>query len=284
MNTLEKYAHLMKPADESGEAIKRLEEIIAILRVECPWDRKQTHESLITPLIEESYELVDAIKNKDFSNMREELGDVLLQVVFHANMTKETKKFTLTDVINEECEKMIRRHPHVFSVKNGENSTKTVDKVLEKWQNIKRQEKGETDIISILENVPKNFPALLRADKLQAKAASFGFDWPDYSGAMEKLDEELNEVKDAIASGDKRAISEELGDLMFSIVNLCRLLKVNPETSLNDTSDKFIERIRVMEEIALAEGTSLEGKSLDELDQLWDAAKNVIKKRRTNNE
>lgn len=263
------YEVLMKSADTEEAAIKRLSEIMKILRVECPWDREQTHESIRSCLLEESYEVVEAINRKDDANLREELGDVLLQVVFHSSLAEEEKRFNLCDVINEECEKMIRRHPHVFS----EESLKTIDKVLEKWENIKVKESGHPDQTSILEKVPRALPALTRAKKVQKKAADVGFDWNDVAPALDKVQEETSELREAWQCGDPEAMKEELGDLLFSAVNVARFLGIDPEEALTFTTDKFIKRFSYIEKEAMACGKRMEDMSLEEMDLLWDEAK-----------
>ena len=265
----EEYRRLEKPAENREEAISRLADIIQILRVECPWDRVQTHESLRRGLIEESYEVIEAINQKDTANLREELGDVLLQVVFHASLAEEDGRFDLCDVINEECEKMIRRHPHVFL----EENLKTIDKVLEKWENIKVKESGSPDQTSRLVKVPKSLPALIRAEKVQKKAADVGFDWDDVDPAMDKVKEEAAELQEACRKMDAAGMMEELGDLLFSVVNVARFLKVDPEEALNFTTDKFIRRFAFIEQEALACGRRLEDMSLSEMDALWEKAK-----------
>ena len=265
----EEYKKLMVTAETAEEAIARLDEIIKILRVECPWDREQTHESIRTCLLEEAYEVVDAINNRDDANLREELGDVLLQVVFHASLAGETERFTLRDVINEECEKMIRRHPHVFL----EENLKTIDKVLEKWENIKVKESETPDQTTRIEKVPKALPSLTRAKKVQKKAAEVGFDWNDVGPALDKVKEETAELRDAWEAGDADNVMEELGDLLFSVVNVARFMKVDPEEALTFTTDKFIRRFAYIEREAMACGRRLEDMSLSEMDALWEQAK-----------
>lgn len=273
----EAYRHLTAAAEAKETAIGRLAEIIAILRVECPWDRVQTHESLRAGMLEEAYEVVEAIDNKDLANLREELGDVLLQVVFHAHIEEERGGFDLTDVINEECEKMIRRHPHVFLEESENNHAKSIDKVLEKWENIKVEEKHEKSCASRLERVPKALPALVRAFKVQKKAADVGFDWDDVSGAFDKVAEEYAEFMEqyAEAASSKQRLEEEMGDLLFSCVNVARFLDIDPESALNYTSDKFTRRFRYIEERANADGRRLEDMSLEEMDKLWEEAKGL---------
>ncbi len=273
----EQYRGLAETAKDKKEAIERLAEIIALLRKECPWDKVQTHESLRPGMLEEAYEVVDAINNHDLENLREELGDVLLQVVFHAHIEEENQNFDLTDVINEECEKMIRRHPHVFLEESENNHAKSIDKVLEKWENIKVQEKGTKDVTSRMEKVPKALPALVRAAKIQKKAAESGFDWDDISGAFDKAQEEYREVSECYEQNpaDLGALKEEVGDLLFSVVNIARFLGIDPEDALDYTNNKFIRRFSYVEKAALACGRELEEMSLSEMDELWNEAKKL---------
>ena len=273
----EAYRHLTAAAEAKETAIGRLAEIIAILRVECPWDRVQTHESLRAGMLEEAYEVVEAIDNKDLANLREELGDVLLQVVFHAHFEEERGGFDLADVINEECEKMIRRHPHVFLEESENNHAKSIDKVLEKWENIKVQERGDKRVTSRMEKVPKALPALTRANKIQKRAAESGFDWDDISGAFDKVKEEYREVISCCQDENKDAarLKEEVGDLLFSVVNISRFLGIDPEDALNYTNNKFIRRFSHIEKTALACGRELEEMSLSEMDELWNEAKKL---------
>ena len=277
MSIREEYLYLTDSGKDNKEAIERLAEIIALLRRECPWDKVQTHETLRKGMIEEAYEVVEAINNKDMANLREELGDVLLQVVFHADLAKEEREFDLKDIINEECEKMIRRHPHVFLQETQNNSTKSIDKVLEKWENIKVEEKHEKSCASRLERVPKALPALVRAFKVQKKAADVGFDWEDVSGAFDKVAEEYAEFMEQYteAVSSKQRLEEEMGDLLFSCVNVARFLDIDPESALNYTSDKFTRRFRYIEERANADGRRLEDMSLEEMDKLWEEAKGL---------
>ena len=262
MSIREEYLYLTDSGKDNKDAIERLAEIIALLRRECPWDKVQTHETLRKGMIEEAYEVVEAINNKDMANLREELGDVLLQIVFHADLAKEEGEFDLKDIINEECEKMIRRHPHVF---------------LQETQNIKVEEKHEKSCASRLERVPKALPALVRAFKLQKKAADVGFDWEDVSGAFDKVAEEYAEFMEqyAEAASSKQRLEEEMGDLLFSCVNVARFLDIDPESALNYTSDKFTRRFRYIEERANADGRRLEDMSLEEMDKLWEEAKGL---------
>ena len=273
----EKYIHLCETAEDNEKALTRLYEIVKILRAECPWDKVQTHESLRPGMLEEAYEVVDAINNQDMVNLREELGDVLLQVVFHSILGEEESEFDFKDVINEECEKMIRRHPHVFLQENTNNTAKSIDKVLEKWENIKEQERGSEKTSARLTKVPRALPALTRAYKVQKKAAEVGFDWDDISGAFDKVREETRELTECCKEqpADKEALQEELGDLLFSAVNVSRFLGIDPEASLDYTIDKFIRRFTHVENSALACGRALEDMSLSEMDELWDEAKKL---------
>ena len=271
------YAELYEAAKTPGEALDRLDKILVVLRGEngCPWDKEQTHESIRGCMLEEAYEVVDAIQEKNWDNLEEELGDVALQVVFHSGLASDAGKFDLTSVINRECEKMIRRHPHVFNENQDDfenNSLETVDKVLEKWENVKRKEKSGTQTDSMLQ-IPKALPALIRGYKVQKKAAEVGFDWDDVSGAFDKVKEETEELLEICQSGDKDRIKEEVGDLLFAVVNVARFLRVDPEEALNFTSEKFIRRFQYVESTATQQGKRLEEMSLEEMDMLWDAAK-----------
>ena len=270
------YKHLASEATTDQDALIRLKEIITILRKECPWDRVQTHETLTTGMIEEAYEVVEAINNNDMDNLEEELGDVMLQVVFHGNLAEESGTFKLKTLINRECEKMIRRHPHVFLEEKANNHTKTIDNVLEKWENIKASEKAGQSQTTILSKVPVALPALTRAAKVQKKAAEVGFDWDHVSYAMDKVKEETSELIEAYEdNSDDSKIKEELGDLLFSVVNVARFLKINPEEALKFTTDKFIRRFNYVEEQGLACGKSMDEMSLEEMDKLWDEAKEL---------
>lgn len=267
----EKYAKYYKEGKTAEEAVKRLIDIIALLRSEegCPWDKVQTHESIKSCLIEEAYEVAEAIDNEDMDNLEEELGDVLLQVVFHSDLGNEKDKFDLRSIANRECEKMLRRHPHVFLNKNSE----TIDKALEKWENVKRKERGTVTHTESMINVPKALPALIRSYKIQKEAANVGFDWEDVSDAFLKVKEETCELLEIYQGCDKTKIKEEIGDLLFAVVNVARFLGVNPEEALNFTSSKFISRFGFIEKSAKLQERLLEEMSLEEMDKLWDEAK-----------
>lgn len=241
-------------------------EVMAVLRAPggCPWDREQTHESLRRYLIEEAYEVSDAVRSGDLGALADELGDVLLQVAFHAEIGRRVGEFDDVDVTTAICRKMIRRHPHVF----GEARADTSGEVLARWEEIKKDEKGIRDAAGALEDVPASMGPLMRACKLQQRAASVGFDWPDASGALEKVHEELGEFEDAVL--EKRHEAEEGGDLLFAAVNALRLAHVEPETALQDACAKFTRRFERMEQLA---ARPLEGMALEQMDRLWDEAK-----------
>ncbi len=267
----EEYAKFYEEGKTSEEAIKRLTDIIAYLRSEdgCPWDKAQTHKSIRACLLEEAYEVAEAIDREDFDNLEEELGDILLQVIFHADLEKDAQRFDLRSIANRECEKMLRRHPHVFLNKNSES----IDKALEKWENVKRNERGTSTHTDSMMNVPSALPALIRSYKIQKKAADVGFDWEDVSGAFAKVKEETCELLEIYRGNDETSIMEEVGDLLFAVVNVARFLGVNPEEALNFTSSKFIDRFGFIEESAKLQGRRLEAMSLEEMDRLWEEAK-----------
>ena len=237
----------------------------------CPWDREQTHASIRSNMIEEVYEYLEAVDADDTEGMREELGDVLMQIVFHARMAEEAGRFDLQDVIDEVVDKLIRRHPHVF----GETKVTGSDEVLVNWEAIKKTEKTERK--HVLDGVAQGLPALLRAYKLQGKAAKVGFDWPDSIGVWDKVQEELGELQEALASGDKQAAENELGDVLFAIVNYARHHKIEPEVALNGTNNRFAKRFAHVEAGVEASGKKWHDFSLSELDRFWDEAKNAEK-------
>lgn len=249
--------------------VKDLEEIVRILRAPggCPWDAEQTHQSIRRNFLEEAYEAVEAIDEGSPEHLEEELGDVLLQVVMHARMEQEAGRFDLDGVADVICKKLIYRHPHVF----GDVAVSGTGEVLSNWEALKRKEKGQATNTDALEAVARALPALWRAEKVQKKARKAGFDWPDVSGALDKLSEELEELKTAAAEGTN--VEEELGDLLFSAVNAARFLKVDPEDALNGATDKFIGRFRKVEAQAAAQGKAMEDMGLEELDALWERAK-----------
>ncbi len=260
-------AHLSDP--DAVSPVERLREIVARLRAPdgCPWDREQTHESLRGALLEETYELVDAIDSADDANLREELGDVLLHVVMHAQMADERGAFSFDAVVGEICEKLIRRHPHVFGDQTAADSTE----VLRQWEQIKRAEKGERK--SVLDGMPRALPALMRAQNTQKKAARVGFDWAQAQDVIAKIEEELGELRAAMAANAPAEIAEEAGDLLFSVVNLTRKLGLDGEMTLNAATDKFARRFRAIEQAAAAQGRRVEECSAEELNELWERHK-----------
>ena len=251
-----------------------LVEIMRILRSEggCPWDIKQTHESIKKNLIEETYETIEAINKNDPDMLREELGDVLMQVVFHTQIEREKGVFDIDDVADENCKKLIERHPHVF----GEVNVDSVDDVLTNWDAIKRKSKGQKTTSQAIDSIPRELPALMRADKVQSKAAKAGFDWSEVSGALDRLYEEIGELRDAITNGDKDEISDELGDVLFSAVNVSRFVKVDAEEALTASTDKFVSRFKTVEKLAQERGIDMKSSSLEVLDELWDEAKKCM--------
>ncbi|MBQ3578088.1 MAG: nucleoside triphosphate pyrophosphohydrolase [Firmicutes bacterium] len=273
------YEELFKKAETAEEAMTRLAAIVKVLRSPegCPWDKTQTHQTLTRGMVEEAYEVVQAIEDGDMENLREELGDVLLQVLMHSEIADEEGLFSLREVAEDESEKMLRRHPHVFAAKlenQGENSCMSVDNVLDLWENIKSVEKSSRTVNQAMEDIPRSLPALLRAEKVQKKAAKVGFDWPDVSGAFDKTDEEISELKEAFSKQQGRErLAEELGDLLFAVVNVSRFLDIDPEDALNAASRKFMDRFAYVEKAAAAAGRRLEDMSLAEMDVLWDQAK-----------
>lgn len=248
--------------------VNDLKKLVKVLRSPegCPWDREQTHASITRDFIEEVYEVVEAISENSTEHLKEELGDVLLQVVFHADIEEDAGRFTLEDAADGVCKKLILRHPHVFSDVTAETS----EEVLKNWDDIKRKEKNQETVTGAMKAVATSLPALWRAEKVQKKAAKAGFDWDSVDGALDKLQEEIAELREAIAKGE--GIDEEMGDLLFSAVNASRLLKRDPEAVLTAATDKFIARFELTEQLAAGEG-GFEGKSLEELDKLWDRAK-----------
>lgn len=252
------------------EEFARLCEIVAKLRAPggCPWDREQTNLSLVPALVEETYEAVSAIRAGDDANLREELGDVLLLVVMHAEIAREAGRFEIGELIAEVTEKLIRRHPHVF----GTSDVKESDAVVRQWEAIKHTEKqGATH--HYLDDLPQAFPALIRAQKAQKKAARVHFDWKNREDVVAKVDEEVGETKEALASNEQAAIAEEIGDLLFAVTNLARKCKLDAETVLNAATDKFVRRFNELEDRVRAGGSELGDLDLEALDRIWNAIK-----------
>ena len=271
-------------SDESGNQHRRMkmelkekytiEDLIAIVaRLRepdgCPWDKVQTHQSIKKSLIEETYEAIDALDFGDDKAFANELGDVLLQVVFHAQIARERDAFDFTDIVTEICTKLITRHTHVF----GEDNAGNEEEALANWEKNKKKEKAIATYTGILKDVPQYLPALMRAEKVQKKARGFGFDWDNIDDVYSKVYEEIDELKSAQSENDEAHIREEYGDLLFSVVNLGRFLDADPETALTGASNKFISRFEKLENLAIEKGLDIEKMSLSELDELWNCVK-----------
>ncbi len=236
----------------------------------CPWDREQTHESLEKCLLEEAYEVIDAIEKNNMEMLIDELGDVLLQVVFHARIAKENGVFGVDDITAKVCRKLISRHTHIF----GGAYAKTAKDVIKNWEEVKREEKNHKTYTDELKDIPKSLPALARSYKVQKKAANIGFDWDKPSGALEKVIEEAKELLQVFDNGgDKKRIDEEAGDILFSLVNLLRMMDIEPETALIKTTDKFIKRFDYIESKAVSEGKDIKSLNMAYMDELWEEAK-----------
>lgn len=250
-------------------------EIVRVLRAPggCPWDAEQTHESIRKNLIEETYEVIEAINKQDKDLLLEELGDLLLQIALHTEMEKETNTFDFNDVCDGISQKLIIRHPHVF----GDVKAETTDEVLTNWDAIKRQTKQQKTTTESMLSVPRELPALMRSSKIQHKASKVGFDWDNINGALEKVDEETKEVRAALKNGTKEEISEELGDLLFAVVNVTRFADVDAEEALTAATDKFLNRFSLVEKKAQEKGIDMKNSSIEELDLLWDEAKKEMK-------
>jgi XTP/dITP diphosphohydrolase len=253
--------------NETLQSFERLLSIMGRLRRECPWDRKQTIDSIRPMTIEETYELSEAVLNGDMPNIRKELGDILLHIVFYAQIASETGDFTIKDVIDGLCEKLVYRHPHVF----GEATAETAGQVVERWEQLKLKEKDGNK--TVLSGVPLSLPALLKAQRIQEKARAVGFDWEQREQVWDKVQEELSELRSEIEKQDAKKMEEEFGDLMFAMVNAARLYGVNPETAIDLTNKKFIRRFGYVEQQTIKQGRQLTQVSLDEMNALWDEAK-----------
>ena len=249
------------------EAFERVLDVMETLREKCPWDRKQTFDSLRCNTIEETYELVDAIQQLDMPNIKKELGDVLLHIVFYALMAQEKDEFDIADVCNALCDKLIFRHPHVY----GEVNADTPDAVIQNWEQIKLKEKEGNK--SVLSGVPDALPALIKAHRIQDKARNVGFDWEEREQVWDKVQEEIAEFKAEVAVSDADKMEAEFGDLMFSIINAARLYKINPENALERTNKKFIRRFNYLEEKTIKQGRNLKDMTLAEMDEIWNEAK-----------
>lgn len=265
----------MHTREEQMKAFGRLLDVLNELRVKCPWDRKQTNESLRPNTIEEVYELCDALMKKDTPNICKELGDVLLHVVFYAKIGSETGDFDIKDVCDRLCDKLIFRHPHVF----GEVKADTAEQVSENWEQIKLKEKGGNK--SVLSGVPEALPSLIKSYRIQDKARNVGFDWEEREQVWDKVKEEITEFEAEVAHMDRDKAEAEFGDLMFSLVNAARLYKINPDNALERTNQKFIRRFNYLEEHTLKQGRNLTDMTLEEMDAIWNEAKE--KERNTEN-
>lgn len=258
---------------EAGNAFAELVRIMALLRAPggCPWDRKQTFDTIKSYLLEETYEVLDAIDRRDWSNLAEELGDLLLQPVFLAEMASEQQSFTITDCLRAINEKLIRRHPHVFA----DATADTAEDVKQRWDEIKKAEKTEQgrEVTALLDAVPRNVPALVEAEKIGKKAAGVGFEWPDVTGVMDKIVEEAKELSAAQDASDPAAVEHELGDLLFTVVNLSRFLRVDPEQALRKANARFRRRFGYVETSLRNSGTDWSVARLEQMEEFWQEAK-----------
>ncbi len=254
---------------ERQEAFGRLLEIMERLRVECPWDKKQTLESLRHLTIEETYELADAIVKNDLNDIKKELGDILLHIVFYAKIGEEKQSFDIKDVLDAICEKLIYRHPHIFS----NTSAKDEEEVAQKWEELKLKEKGGNK--RVLQGVPDALPPMIKARRIQDKARGVGFDWEEKEQVWDKVKEELGEVEEEIKAGNQDKMEAEFGDLFFSMINAARLYGVDAEMALARTNEKFIKRFNYLEEKTLMKGRKLHDMSLEEMNEIWEEAKTV---------
>jgi MazG family protein len=254
-----------------SSAFQNLCEIVAKLRAPggCPWDREQTNESLLPALIEEAYEAAEAARSKDDAHLCEELGDLLLVVVMQAEIARETARFDIDEIIRQVSEKLVRRHPHVFGTSDARDS----GAVLKQWEAIKREEKKDDS--HYLASLPKALPALMRAQKAQSKAARVNFDWTDLRDVLAKVEEEIGEIQEAINSRDERAIKDEIGDLLFAVVNLARKSKIEAESSLQAATDKFVTRFNRLEDELKTRGKRLGEVDLAEMDEIWNQIKQI---------
>jgi XTP/dITP diphosphohydrolase len=265
----------MHTREEQMEAFGRLLDVLDQLREKCPWDRKQTNESLRPNTIEETYELCDALMRNDRKNICKELGDVLMHVMFYAKIGSETGDFDMADVCNQQADKLIFRHPHVYPPKEGAefSDAKTSEQVLQNWEQIKLKEKDGNK--TVLSGVPASLPSLIKAYRIQDKARNVGFDWEKKEDVWPKVREELDELEVELAKGDKELSTSELGDFLFAVINAARLYKLNPENALERTNQKFIRRFNYIEEHSIRSGRPLTEMSLEEMDALWNEAKKL---------
>lgn len=261
----------MNTREQKLEAFGRMLDVLDKLRIKCPWDAKQTNESLRPNTIEETFELAEALAANDIVNIKKELGDVLLHIAFYSKIASEKEQFDIADVCNALCDKLIFRHPHVF----GEVKVDSTDQVLENWEQLKLKEKGGNK--TVLGGVPKALPALIKANRIQEKARNVGFDWEEPAQVWDKVSEEMEEVRQEIKNGDSDKIEAEFGDLLFAVINAARLYGVNPENALERTNRKFIDRFNYLETKVNESGNSLKDMSLAQMDKIWEEAKRVLK-------
>jgi MazG family protein len=247
------------------QAFQRLLTIMDELREQCPWDKKQTIDTLRPLTIEELYELTDAIMNKDWKGIKEELGDMLLHIAFYARIGKEEGQFTMEEVLNGICDKLVYRHPHIYADVKVNNE----EDVKKNWEQLKMREGKK----SVLEGVPVSLSPLIKAARIQEKAAKIGFDWPDVAPVWNKVQEEIAELKEAVETKNQKDIEEEMGDVLFSLVNYARFINVDPDTALENTNRKFIRRFQFMEKVALERSLQMASMTLEEMDVLWNEAK-----------
>jgi len=253
---------------KAQQAFQRLLTIMDELREQCPWDKKQTIATLRPLTIEELYELTDAIMNEDWKGIKEELGDMLLHIAFYARIGKEEGKFTIEEVLNAICDKLVHRHPHIY----GDVKVNNEDDVKKNWEQLKMREGKQ----SVLEGVPVSLSPLIKAARIQEKAAKIGFDWPEIQPVWNKVEEEIAELKEAVQLNDAAAIEEELGDVLFSLVNYARFINADPDTALENTNRKFIRRFQFMEKKALEQNLQMASMRLEQMDVLWNEAKLVV--------
>ncbi len=254
--------------DEKLKAFGRILQIMNELREQCPWDKKQTLETLRPLTIEETYELSDAIIKKDLTLLKEELGDLLLHIVFYAKIGEEQGAFDMAAVINDLCEKLIRRHPHIY----GDVKVENEEDVKQNWEKIKMKEGRK----SVMGGVPESLPALIKAWRVQDKARQVGFEWDNIEDVWKKVEEETQELHEVVKEGNADRIEDEFGDLMFALVNYSRFLNVDPETALERTNQKFLKRFRYIEEVAAGQGKALTDMTLGEMDAIWNEAKGRV--------
>lgn len=259
----------MNTKEQKLEAFARLLDIMDELRVKCPWDAKQTNESLRTNTIEETYELCEAIIKNDNNEIKKELGDVLLHIIFYSKIGEEKAAFDIADVCNSLCDKLIYRHPHVF----GDDASKTAGEVEQTWEQLKLKEKGGNK--TVLEGVPASLPSIAKAHRIQDKARNAGFDWELKEDVWGKVEEELSELKTEISNMESDKMEGEFGDLFFSLINAARLYKINPDNALERTNQKFIKRFNYIEQKAKEQGRNLKDMTLNEMDALWEEAKKM---------